>query len=58
MGRSSYRPDEDHYRDHRCVCLHLTTWHQDAGNGACEVCRCGQYVPAIDPQTGEVKAAS
>lgn len=51
MGKSSYRPEEDQYRDFRCVCLHLTTVHQDDGTGACEFadyCRCGKFVPVIE----------
>jgi hypothetical protein len=61
MGRSTYRPEDDSYRDYRCVCLHLTMYHDNDGAGACEFqgwCGCGRYVPAIDPETGKLREAS
>lgn len=39
--RSSYRPEEDIYRDHRCTCGHLDSQHDDG----CPWCGCERFTP-------------
>ena len=63
MGRepTGYHPEEDQYRDYRCVCLHLNRDHTDDCKGACEwahSCGCGRFLPVLDPETGNVRGAA
>jgi hypothetical protein len=54
MSRGGYRWDEDHYREHRCKCLHLR-WQHDAAPAGCWWCGdCDEYQgPVEEPQPKE-----